>query len=134
MEKICHVEKFQISVKNLKIIWSFIKIYAIFVLNLCGEKMTNMRSVILESSSVPWYPCHVLLTFLSFTRTFGGQICHHYLPANHIKFCVTILNRSVYRLHMVKRGADLRRTKYDLTFRGLILKVDRSFSTEKPEK
>ena len=42
--KICHVEKFQISVKNLNNLWSFIEIHAIFVLNLCGEKMTNMRS------------------------------------------------------------------------------------------
>ena len=47
--KICHVEKFQISVKNLNNLWSFIEIYAVFVLNLCGEnlcgeKMTNMRS------------------------------------------------------------------------------------------
>ena len=47
--KICHVEKFQISVKNLNIFWSFIKICAVCVLNLCGEnlcgeKMTNMRS------------------------------------------------------------------------------------------
>ena len=25
-------------------LWSFIGIYAAFVLNLCGEKMTNMRS------------------------------------------------------------------------------------------
>ena len=36
--KICQVEKFQISVKNLKNLWSFIEIYAVFVLNLCGEK------------------------------------------------------------------------------------------------
>ena len=36
--KICHVEKFQISVKNLNNLWSFIEIYAVFVLNLCGEK------------------------------------------------------------------------------------------------
>ena len=36
--KFCHVEKFQISVKNLNNLWHFIKIYAVFVLNLCGEK------------------------------------------------------------------------------------------------
>ena len=47
--KICHVEKFQISVKNLNNLWSVIVIYAVFVLNLCGEnlcgeKLTNMRS------------------------------------------------------------------------------------------
>ena len=44
------MEKFQIFVKNLNNLWSFIEIYAAFVLNLCGEnlcgeKMTNMRSV-----------------------------------------------------------------------------------------
>ena len=43
------MEKFQISVKNLSNLWSFKKIYAVFVLNLCGEnlcgeKMTNMRT------------------------------------------------------------------------------------------
>ena len=43
------MEKFQISVKNWNNLWRFIEIYAIFVLNLCGEnlcgeKMTNMRS------------------------------------------------------------------------------------------
>merc|ERR1711953_708021 len=38
MEKNCHVEKFQISVKNLNNLWSFIEIYAVFVLNLCGKK------------------------------------------------------------------------------------------------
>ena len=32
------MEKFQISVKNLNNLWSFIKIYAVFVLNLCEEK------------------------------------------------------------------------------------------------
>ena len=36
VEKICLVEKFQISAKNNLL--SFIKIYAVFVLNLCGEK------------------------------------------------------------------------------------------------
>ena len=45
--KICHVEKFQISVKNLNNLWSFIEIYAVFVQNLCGEKITNnMRSLL----------------------------------------------------------------------------------------
>ena len=43
------MEKFQISVKNLNNLWSVIEIYAFFVLNLrgenlCGEKLTNMRS------------------------------------------------------------------------------------------
>ena len=38
------MEKFQISVKNLNNLWSFIEIYAVFALNLCEEKMTNMRS------------------------------------------------------------------------------------------
>ena len=32
------MEKFQISVKNLNNLWSFIEIYAVFVLDLCGEK------------------------------------------------------------------------------------------------
>ena len=36
--KICHVGKFQNSVTNLNNLWSFIEIYAIFVLNLRGEK------------------------------------------------------------------------------------------------
>ena len=36
-----HGEK---SVKNLNNLWSFIEMFAAFVLNLCGEKMTNMRS------------------------------------------------------------------------------------------
>jgi len=49
------VEKFQISVKNLNNLWSFIEVYAVFFSigvkknlfekNLCGEKMTNMRYV-----------------------------------------------------------------------------------------
>jgi len=43
--KICHVEKFQISVKNLNNLWSFIEIYALFVLNLCGEKSVWRKSV-----------------------------------------------------------------------------------------
>ena len=32
------VEKFQMSVKNLNNLWSFIEIYAVFVPNLCGDK------------------------------------------------------------------------------------------------
>ena len=36
--KNCHVEKFLISVKILNKLWSFIEIYAVFVLNLYGEK------------------------------------------------------------------------------------------------
>ena len=43
--KICHVEKFQISVKNLNNLWSFIEIYAVFVLNLCGEKSVWRKSL-----------------------------------------------------------------------------------------
>ena len=43
--KICHVEKFQISVNNLNNLWSFIKIYAVFVLNLCGEKSVWKKSL-----------------------------------------------------------------------------------------
>ena len=54
VEKNLSCGEFQISVKNLNNLWSFIKIYVVFVLNLCGEKsvwknlcgekMTNMRS------------------------------------------------------------------------------------------
>ena len=36
--KFCHVKKFQIFVKNLNNLWRFIEVYAVFVLNLCGEK------------------------------------------------------------------------------------------------
>ena len=43
--KICHEEKFQLSVENLNNLWSFIKIYAVFVLNLCGEKSVWRKSV-----------------------------------------------------------------------------------------
>ena len=43
--KICHVEKCQIYVKNLNNLWSFIEIYAVFVLNLCGEKSVWKKSV-----------------------------------------------------------------------------------------
>ena len=43
--KICHSEKFQISVKNLNNLWSFIEIYAVFVLNLCGEKSVWRKSL-----------------------------------------------------------------------------------------
>ena len=44
------MDKFQNSVTNLNNLWSFFEIHAVFVLNLCGEnlcgeKMTNMRSV-----------------------------------------------------------------------------------------
>ena len=53
--KICLVEKFHISAKNFNNLLSFIKIYAVFVLNLCGEnlcgeKMTNIRSAVTSSS------------------------------------------------------------------------------------
>ena len=41
------MEKFQIFVKNLNNLWSFVEIYAVFVLNSCGEKMTNMRSAVM---------------------------------------------------------------------------------------
>ena len=72
--KICHVEKFQISVKNLNNVWHFIKIYAVFVLNLCGEnicgeKMTNRRS--------GFPPVTVSSTFYVFSN-YGGHnhLCH----------------------------------------------------------
>ena len=42
--KFCLVEKFQISVKNLNNLWRFIEIYAVFVLNLCGEKSLSRKN------------------------------------------------------------------------------------------
>ena len=42
--KICQVEKFQISVKNLNNVWSFIEIYAVFDLNLCGENLRGEKN------------------------------------------------------------------------------------------
>ena len=39
------MEKFQISVKNLNKLWTFIEIYAVFVLNLCGEKFVWRKSL-----------------------------------------------------------------------------------------
>ena len=44
-EKKCHVEKFQLSIQNLNNLWSFIKVYAVFVPNLCGEKSAWRKSV-----------------------------------------------------------------------------------------
>ena len=48
------MEKFQLSIQNLNNLWSFIEVYAVLFQiyveknlcreNLCGEKMTNMRS------------------------------------------------------------------------------------------
>ena len=38
ISRIIYVEKFQIFVKNLNNLWGFIEVYAVFVLNLCGEK------------------------------------------------------------------------------------------------
>ena len=43
--KFCHVEKFQIFVKNLNNLWRFIEIYAVFVLDLCGEKSVWRKSL-----------------------------------------------------------------------------------------
>ena len=43
--KYCHVEKFGLSIKNLNNLWSFIKVYAVFVPNLCGEKSAWRKSV-----------------------------------------------------------------------------------------
>ena len=39
------MEKFQIYVKNLNDLWSFIEIYAVFVLNLCGQKSVWRKSL-----------------------------------------------------------------------------------------
>ena len=49
----CHVEKFQISVKNLSNLWRFIEIYAVFVLNLCGEKSVWRKTDKYEVCSLP---------------------------------------------------------------------------------
>ena len=50
--KICHLEKFQISVKNLNNSWSFIEIYAVFVLNLCGENICGEKN---DKQEI-WFP------------------------------------------------------------------------------
>ena len=39
-EKICHVEKFQNSIKNLNNLWSFYRNLCLFCSNLCGEKFS----------------------------------------------------------------------------------------------
>ena len=39
-EKTCHVEKLQISINKVFNLWDFVVIYAVFVLNLCGEKLS----------------------------------------------------------------------------------------------
>ena len=38
-------KKFGLSIKNLNNLWSFIKVYAVFVPNLCGEKSARRKSV-----------------------------------------------------------------------------------------
>ena len=43
--KNCHVEKFGLSIKNLNNLWSSIKVYAVFVPNLYGEKSAWRKSV-----------------------------------------------------------------------------------------
>ena len=45
VEKNCHVEKFQLSLQNLNNLWSFIKVYAVFVPNLCREKSVRRKHV-----------------------------------------------------------------------------------------
>ena len=44
-EKICHVEKFQLSILNLNNLWNFIEVFAVFVSNLCGEKSVRRKSL-----------------------------------------------------------------------------------------
>ena len=44
-EKICHVEKFQLSILNLNNLWNFIEVLAVFVPNLCGEKSVRRKSM-----------------------------------------------------------------------------------------
>ena len=67
--KICHVEKFQISVKNLNNLWSFIEIYAVFVLNLCGEKLSPKAKVYVWRKNDKYEVCaHFKKTFSKFTN------------------------------------------------------------------
>ena len=47
------MEKFQISVKNLNNLWSFIEIYAVFVLYLCGEKSVWRKNDKYEVCRIP---------------------------------------------------------------------------------
>ena len=70
--KICHVEKLQISVKDLNNLSSFIEIYAVFVLNLCGEKMTNMRPATQE----PRTKCSIFLNIIAYTYT-AKNMCQY---------------------------------------------------------
>ena len=46
------MEKFQISVKNLNNLWIFIEIYAVFVLNLCGENLCGEKMTIMRSAAL----------------------------------------------------------------------------------
>ena len=39
------MEKFGLSIKNLNNLWSFIKVYAVFVPNLCREKSAQKKSM-----------------------------------------------------------------------------------------
>ena len=39
------MENFGLSIKNSNNLWSFIKVYAVFVPNLCGEKSAWRKSV-----------------------------------------------------------------------------------------
>ena len=53
--KHCHVEKFGFSIKNLNNLWSFIKVYAVFVPNLCWEKSMWWKNDKYEVQPLWWH-------------------------------------------------------------------------------
>ena len=65
-EKNCHVEKFQLSILDLNNLWSFIEIYAVFVLNLCEEKSVWRKSVWRKNDK---YEVCLLVSMLKITRS-----------------------------------------------------------------
>ena len=65
------------------------------------------------------------ILFLSFTRSCGGQICHYYPIANHIKFYINYylsLSVKIRYMYIVKKGLQIRRP--NMTFREFIFKAD----------
>ena len=65
---ICHVEKFLISIKNLNNLWSFIEIYAVFVLIFCGEKSVWRKSLWIKNDE--YQVCSAY-----FCPTTSGSVC-----------------------------------------------------------
>ena len=89
-KKFCHVKKFQISVKNLNNLWHFIKIYAVFILNLCGEKMTNMRSgfpPVTVSITIYVFPIMVVTNHLCHNHLLFMEYGHNYLLSSSLQNC-----------------------------------------------